>query len=144
MIGTNTCVLNGFDSHVIRIEGNFLHGFSGLSIIGQFHDICRDGKERALAALEHLGIKQPPMRIVLSLSPANIKAEGSQADLAFAITFAKLFEVKYRQRDTARCVFLSEISLDGHLKSTKGVLPLLLTALRQGFEQIIIDRESAE
>ncbi len=144
MIGTNSCVLNGFDSSIVRIEGNYLHGYSGLSVIGQFNDICRDGKERALAALEHLGLKQPSSRIVLSLCPADIKGEGSQTDLAFAVTLAQLFDEKYRRHEIKDYVFLAELGLDGELKASRALLPMLLAAFRQGYKHLVIDAQSAE
>ena len=56
-------ICDAMDGGIAQIESGFVRGFAGMQLIGNASEVCRDGKERARAALEALGIHLPPRQI---------------------------------------------------------------------------------
>ena len=82
----HTAVTDAMDTRLLQIECGFTRGFAGMQLIGNASEVCRDGKERARAALEQLGLHLPPRRLVVSLTPADVKKDGSHLDLPIAVS----------------------------------------------------------
>jgi magnesium chelatase family protein len=135
-------VPNALSTTAVRIECNFGRGFAGVQLLGNVGDICRHGKERAMAALEHAGIKTPSRRIFLSVSPADVRVDGAQLDLAFVVSLLALLKPDSIQRNIGRTMFIGEIALSGELRTVKGLISYALAAVRGGFEQIVLPRSA--
>jgi len=58
--GVFSAVCDAMETVVARIESGFTRGYAGMQLIGNTSEICRDGKERARAALEGIGLVIPP------------------------------------------------------------------------------------
>ena len=82
------------ESSLVEVEAGFMRGFSGLQLIGNASEVCRSGLERSRSALETVGIKIPARKIIMSLLPADMKKDGNQFDLAFAVALALLITKK--------------------------------------------------
>jgi magnesium chelatase family protein len=135
-------VPNALSTTAVRIECNFGRGFAGIQLLGNVGDICRHGKERAMAALEHAGIKTASRRVFLSISPADVRVDGAQLDLAFVVSLLALLKPDSIQRNIGRTMFIGEIALSGELRTVKGLISYALAAVRGGFEQIILPRSA--
>jgi magnesium chelatase family protein len=132
------------NASLIRVECVLLRGFSGMQLIGNTSEICNDGKERARAALESLGIRLPQQRLMISFIPADVKKDGSQFDLAIAVSLASLLQTGTEERaiDTSRWVFVSELGINGHLRPVRGIIAHALAAIHGGAEGIVIARDN--
>lgn len=86
---------------------DFHHG----KLFGLPDTSVRESKERIKAAIKNTGLKLESRRIVINLSPADTKKEGSIYDLPMAIGI--LMSNEYlKQVNADKTVFIGELSLD--------------------------------
>ncbi|MCK5762941.1 MAG: YifB family Mg chelatase-like AAA ATPase, partial [Clostridiales bacterium] len=79
------------------------------------------------------------------LSPSNIKKSGSKFDLGMAIgLLLKTNQIEIKDIDLKEVGFIGELSLDGNLRSCKGILPMVMKAKEEGMKRIILPRENVE
>lgn len=126
----------------VDITQKTLHSFT---IVGLPDKAVDESKDRMSSALKNSGYSSPKnqnQKIVISLSPADLKKEGPYFDLAMALAYLLSGEeIKF---DPEEKIFLGELSLNGDLKPIKGVLPLVEEAKRIGFKEIFLPKENAE
>lgn len=82
----NSAILNGL--HVVKaeIEVGFSRGIPGVTIVGLPDNAVKESKERIKFALKNSGFEYPVgVKIVVNLSPADVKKEGSAFDLPIAM-----------------------------------------------------------
>ena len=104
-----------------------------------------ESKDRMSSALKNSGFKSPKnqnQKIVISLSPADLKKEGPYFDLAIALAY--LLSAEEIDFDPKGKIFLGELSLNGELQPIKGVLPLTEQAMRLGYKEIFVPIANAE
>ncbi|MFZ2983981.1 MAG: YifB family Mg chelatase-like AAA ATPase, partial [Minisyncoccia bacterium] len=109
------------------------------AIVGLADKAVEEARDRVSAAIRHSGYKPPKQqnkRIVLSLSPADLKKEGSHYDLALALAYlVAVGELEPMNEDT---LSIGELALDGTLRAVRGVLPQVLAAKRHGMKSIFV------
>ncbi len=132
----------GLETVPVEVEVNvFQKGFPGFNIIGLAGKSVDEAKERVKTALINTGIKLPNLKIIVNLAPADIPKEGGNYDLPIAVGILSCLEIlKLPKKKT---VFYGELSLDGSLRHTKGVLLLALFAKRKGIKNLFIPDQSA-
>ncbi len=81
-------------------------------------------------------------RITVNLAPADMKKEGPAYDLPIAIGI--LLSSGQLESVPGDAVFLGELSLDGSLRHTNGILTMASVARDQGFESVFVPAEDAE
>ena len=103
----------------------------------------KESKERIKAAIKNTGIKLESRKIVINLSPADTKKEGSIYDLPMAVGI--LMSNEYLKSQTLEnTVFIGELSLDGKINKVNGVFPITLEASKLGISRIILPKENAK
>jgi magnesium chelatase family protein len=81
-------------------------------------------------------------RIVVNLAPADLKKAGPAYDLPIAVgILLSSGQVKAEMTDI---MLLGELSLDGSLRHTNGVLPLVALAKDQGIPTVIVPETDAK
>jgi len=129
---------------IVTVEVDLSKGLHTFSIVGLPDKAVDESKDRVSGAIKNSGFKSPKaknQKIVVSLSPADLKKEGSFFDLAIAIAYLKAAgEIKF---NSEKRIFLGELGLDGTLRSIRGALPLAEEAKRRGFEEIYLPKENA-
>ncbi len=139
----HTAACDAMDTALLRIECGFVRGFAGMQVIGNALDVSRDGKERVRAALESLGLHLPARRLVVSLTPADVKKDGSQLDLPVAVSLALLLaEGREPHVRPERWLFAAELGLGGELRPVRGVVSFALAALAAGLDGLVIAAEN--
>ena len=126
----------------VDITKNTLHAFT---LVGLPDKAVDESKDRMSSALKNSGFKSPKnqnQKIVISLSPADLKKEGPYFDLAIALAY--LLSAEEIDFDPKGRIFLGELALNGELQPIKGVLPLTEQAMRQGFKEIFVPITNAE
>jgi magnesium chelatase family protein len=104
----------------------------------------QEARERVGSAIQSSGFKSPhrqPVRVLVSLAPADLKKEGSLYDLPIALGYL-LADKKIRFNPENR-IFLGELALDGRLRSIKGVISFAITAKEKGFSELIVPKQNA-
>lgn len=140
IINCATCDAN--QTSLVQIESSFARGFTGLHLIGNTAEVCRDGKERAKTALESLGIYIPPRRLIVSLTPADLRKDGSQFDLPLAVSLAILICERPALIDPRRWLFVAELGLGGELRPVKGMVSFALEAISKGLHGVVVPEAS--
>lgn len=126
----------------IDITKNTLHAFT---LVGLPDKAVEESKDRMSSALKNSGFPSPKnqnQKIVISLSPADLKKEGPYFDLAIALAY--LLSSEEIDFDPTERIFLGELSLNGELQSIKGALPLTEAAKKAGYKEIFLPIENAE
>ncbi|HEX8947118.1 MAG TPA: YifB family Mg chelatase-like AAA ATPase [Candidatus Paceibacterota bacterium] len=129
----------GAAAALVTVEADLTRGLHSFSIVGLADKAVEEARDRISAAIRHSGFKSPKAenrRIVLSLSPADLKKEGSHYDVAFALAYlAAAGEITLPEEPA---LFAGELSLDGTLRSVRGILPQVLAARREGIETVFV------
>ncbi len=124
-----TCAtLEGVNAKVIEVEATFTKGLPGFAVVGLASSDIQESKERVKSALLVNDFVFPPLKITVNLSPSDIKKNGTHFDLPLALLVAlnkKSFE------EEGLFVF-GELGLDGRIKSSSMLFPLILSLKEQG------------
>ena len=129
----------GSAAELVTIEADLTRGLHAFSVVGLPDKAVEEARDRMSAAIRHSGFKSPKQqnkRIVLSLSPADLKKEGSHYDVALALSY--LVAVGELEPFTEPLLFIGELALDGTLRNVRGVLPQVLAAKRKGVSTVFV------
>lgn len=129
---------------IVTIEVDLSRGLHAFSVVGLPDKGVDESKDRVSSAIKNSGFKSPKaqnQKIVVSLSPADLKKEGPFFDLGIALSYMLAAEdIKFNPE---KKIFLGELGLDGTLRRIRGTLPLVQEAKRQGFEEVYLPLENA-
>jgi len=129
--------LMGLTGHVIEIEVDISEGLPGYTLLGLPDAALSESRERVRSALINSGAPWPNKRVTVSLSPAWLPKSGSSFDLPIAVALM-IAQGLIPAGSLDSTVFLGELSLDGSVKSVRGVLPALVAASTQDVERAVI------
>ena len=76
--------LQGIGGAVVSVEADVSDGLPGYLFVGYLASEVREAQERVRTAIKNLGLRLPPKKITINLSPADIRKEGTGFDLAIA------------------------------------------------------------
>ena len=139
---TSSCAMVGLEGFIIRVEVDLSPGVPRFNMVGLPDTAVQEAKERVRAALRNSGCDFPMRRITVNLAPADLKKEGPAYDLPIAI--AILLSSGQLESAPADAVFLGELSLDGSLRHTNGILTMVSVARNRGFESVFVPAVDAE
>ena len=111
----------------VDVESAFVRALPGFSIVGMTNQSIQESRERIKSALNYIKYKFPAQKITVSMSPSDLKKEGSHFDLGIALLL-------YIQKEVLRCddfYIFGELGLDGDVKPTDSIFPILLSLASQ-------------
>ena len=130
----------GIEATTVTVEVNIANGI-GYHLVGLPDNAIRESNYRIAAALQNNGYKIPGKKIIINMSPADLRKEGSAYDLTLAIgILASSGQIQAPNLDDY--IIMGELSLDGELKPIRGVLPIALQARDAGFRGIILPEQN--
>ena len=133
----------GVDATTITIEVNVDKGI-GYHLVGLPDNAIRESNYRIAAALQNNEYKIPGKKLILNMSPADMRKEGAAYDLPLAIGIliaTGQIEEKIRLEDY---ILMGELSLDGSLQPIRGALPIAIKANEAGFKGFILPKQNAK
>ena len=133
--------LQGIDAIPVTIEAINDRGY-GLTVVGLPDTVVKESQERVLSAIRQCGFEIPRRKIVINMSPADIKKEGASYDLPIALSVLAADE-KISAERFDKFVAMGELSLDGSLLPVKGILPMAIMARNTGFEGMLVPSYNA-
>jgi len=136
-----SCALVGLEGATVEVEVDISPGLPVFTIVGLPDAAVQEAKERVRAAIKNSGFTFPLKRIVVNLAPADLKKAGPSYDLPIAVGI--LLSSEQLQADTSKSLFLGELSLDGSLRHTNGILPMVALAHQKGLDNIIVPERDA-
>ncbi len=131
-----SCAVVGLEGAVVEVEVDISPGLPSFTIVGLPDAAVQEARERVRAAIRNSEYSFPLKRIVVNLAPADLKKAGPAYDLPIAVGI--LISSEQVSADVSRTVFLGELSLDGGLRHTHGVLPMVALAHQEGFATVIV------
>ncbi len=137
-----TTLLN---AEIIDIEVDLSRGLHSFSVVGLANKSVDESKDRVSSAIKNSGWKSPKnknQKVVVSLAPADVKKEGPLFDLPIAVAY--LIASEDIVAETKNRLFVGELSLDGELRTVKGILPITRKAVEEGFTEIFLPLDNAE
>lgn len=134
--------LHGLDGYLVNVEVDVSAGLPYWEVVGLPDTSVKEAKERVRTAIKNCDIDFQSKRIIVNLSPADTKKEGSSFDLPIAIGILVATET-IQNFKMNKIAFIGELSLDGKVNKVNGVLPMCIEAARLGIEEIIVPRENA-
>lgn len=141
LVKTYGSAVFGIDATTITIEVNIDKGVNFV-LVGLPDSAVKESHQRIKAAILNNGFKYPGKEITINMAPADIRKEGSTFDLPIAIGLLGASEQVLTHKFDAY-ILLGELSLDGTLKPMRGILPIALTAKKEGYKGIILPKENA-
>lgn len=138
-----SAVVVGLNVILTEVEVGFSRGIPGTTIVGLPDNAVKESKERIRFAIKNSGFPFPSTKVVINLSPADIKKEGSCLDLPMAVGMLKNQHL-WNDDITLDYLFYGELNLNGELNHARGVLNLALFARQNGYQGIVIPYENGE
>ncbi|TMU83428.1 hypothetical protein FGG79_19665 [Bacillus sp. BHET2] len=112
-----------------------MQGSESFVIVGLPDASVKESKERVTAALHGMGYTLVNQKVIINLSPSELKKTGPLYDLPMALgVLLSMKEITVRSPDTT--AFLGALSLDGGVRAVEGMLPAVLTAKKVGVDKI--------
>lgn len=160
-----SAVNEGLDSYLVEVETDICSGMPAFEIVGLPDKAVSEAKERVHSAIVNSGFRFLPdkkRRLIINLAPADIKKEGSVYDLPIALgillasgqiscqvepdnqTSSQVRPVRKLEDIVNESIFIGELSLNGELRHTKGVLPMVILAKKKNLKNVFVPKDNAE
>src|SRR5919197_4443290 len=132
----------GVQGHLVVVEAHIGRGLPALCLTGLPGASVQDARDRVRPAVESSGLEWPLRRVVVNLSPVNLRKEGPGLDLPIAMgVLAASAQVPSEGLD--RYVFSGELSLRGTLMPTPGILAVAIAAAKAGRTGVVVPASNA-
>ncbi len=142
LVKTYGSAVTGIDATTITVEVEVSRG-AKFFLVGLPDNAVKESQQRIESTLRTNGFKMPGRRIVINMAPADIRKEGSAYDLTLAIgILAASDQIIANELD--KYLIMGELSLDGSIHSIKGILPIALSAQKEGFKGFILPKANAK
>ncbi|NWG08416.1 MAG: YifB family Mg chelatase-like AAA ATPase [Chloroflexi bacterium] len=138
-----SCAVIGLEGVIVEVEVDYTNGLPGMTIVGLPDAAVQESRERVQTAVKNAGLHFPRHRIVVNLSPASIRKEGPAYDLPIALGVIMLSG--HLPHDVVdNTLVVGELSLDGVVRHTRGVLPMAATARANGYKRMFVPESDAD
>jgi magnesium chelatase family protein len=131
------CAVHGVEGLIVRVETNASPGTPSLTLIGLPDRALNEAKDRVRAAIINSGFMLPAGRLLVNLSPADVRKEGPGFDLPIALGLLAS-DGQIPAHALAHFATLGELALDGSLRAVAGALPMTIAAKRAGIGRAIV------
>src|ERR1700704_5895956 len=130
-----TSAVVGLEGRLVEVQVDIAHqGLPNFFLVGLPTGAVKEARERVRTAIKNSGLVFPLRRITVNLAPAELPKQGPSYDLPLAL--AILVASGQVAPPGPATMFLGELSLDGQVRHTQGILPMVATARTSGVKQI--------
>ncbi|KIO74810.1 magnesium chelatase [Pedobacter lusitanus] len=141
LIKTFGSAVFGVNALTITIEVSISSG-NKYHIVGLPDNAVKESLRRIESAIQSSGLKMPRQKIVVNLSPADIRKEGTSYDLPIAVGILAASGQLSAER-VKDFVIAGELSLDGGIQPVKGALPISIQTRKAGFTGFILPKDNS-
>ncbi|MEF3280886.1 MAG: YifB family Mg chelatase-like AAA ATPase [Elusimicrobiota bacterium] len=130
----------GIEGFGVTVEVDVGGGLPSFNIVGLPDTNIKESRDRVLSAIKNSGFDLPSKKIVINLSPAEIKKSGTHYDLPIAVGILLAIGKHSVSGDInlSRIGFVGELALDGEIKPVVGILPMLISMKEQKLFDIVV------
>ncbi|UAT43242.1 YifB family Mg chelatase-like AAA ATPase [Anaplasmataceae bacterium AB001_6] len=118
---SHTVAFEGIEATSINVQVLVANGLPSFNLVGMPNKVISESKERIRSALKYIGYPLPNKRITVNLSPVDILKEGNHYDLPIAVAILKATQII--KNPINDYIFMGEISLNGDILATNGLIP---------------------
>ena len=136
-----SCAVVGLEGLPVEVEVDISQGLPSFQIVGLPDAAVQEAKERVRAAVKNSGSTFPMKRLTVNLAPADVRKAGPAYDLPIAIGL--MLASEQVAGNVERALFIGELGLDGKLRHTEGVLPMVSIAKSHGIDTVYVPFEDA-
>lgn len=137
-----SATVSGVDGFRVIVEVDVSGGLPCFEVVGMPDTSVREAKHRVRSAVKNSGFQIPPQRITVNLAPAGLHKEGTQLDLAMAVSLL----VASRQIPSNLLIreygFLGELALNGSIRPVPGVLAMALALRESGRKGVVLPMDN--
>jgi len=137
-----SCAVVGLEGVIVEVEVDYSNGLPAIIIVGLPDAAVQESRERVQTAIKNASLHFPRYRIVVNLSPASIRKEGPAYDLPIALGVIVL-SGRLPHEVVEGTLVVGELSLDGVVRHTRGILPMAATARANGFKRMFVPEVDA-
>jgi magnesium chelatase family protein len=137
-----SAALFGLDAMPVDVEVDVSFGLPSLVLVGLPDASVRESRDRVRSAIRNSGFDFPLQRVTVNLAPADVRKAGTAFDLPIALGVLAATGV-VKARTIADTLIVGELSLDGSMLPTRGVLPVAALARQQGFKRLVLPSSNA-
>src|ERR671933_9157 len=136
-----TAAVLGLEGRLVEVQVDLAdQGLPNFFLVGLPNTAVKEARERVRTAIKHSGLVYPLRRITVNLAPAELPKTGPSYDLPLALAIL----VASGQLDPpADSLFVGQLSLDGQLRHTAGVLPMAAMARSAGLRRVFVPAADA-
>lgn len=138
-----SAAIAGIDAIKVGVEVDVSGGLPKTIIVGLPDTAVQESRERVKAALKNANFAFPVRKIVINLTPADLRKEGPCFDLPIAVGILAASEQVDPQL-LGDYLFYGEVSLDGTLRAVTGVLPIAAAAHNMEIAGLIVPQGNAQ
>jgi magnesium chelatase family protein len=143
LIKTFGSAVYGVEAISITAEVNVSNG-QNFYLVGLPDNAIKESQQRIESAIKQIGFYMPRTKVVINLSPADIKKSGTAFDLTMAIGILAASEQIQNTALLSQYIIMGEVSLDGTILPIKGALPIAIQARRESFKGFILPKQNAK
>ena len=138
-----TATVIGLNAYEVCLETDVQNGLPSFSIVGLPDTAITEARDRVRSAVKNSGFSFPAKKIIINLAPADLKKVGTSFDLPIAIGLI-IEEGILEVEKTQGYAFIGELSLNGDLRSVRGILPLVIGLKELGIENVIVPMDNVK
>src|ERR1700736_976837 len=133
----STAAVLGLEGRLVEVQVDIAQqGLPNFFLVGLPTHVVKEARERVRTAIKNSGLVFPLRRITVNLAPAELPKQAPSYDLPLAL--AILVASGQVEPPPPWAMFLGELSLDGQLRHTQGILPMVGTARAAGLKQVYV------
>jgi magnesium chelatase family protein len=136
-----SCSVVGLEGRIVEVEVDIAQGLPSFTVVGLGDAAVQESRERVRSAIRNSGLSFPLKRLTVNLAPADMRKAGPAYDLPIAVGL--LVASGQIDADLSSAVFVGELGLDGGLRHTDGVLPMVAVARARGVRTVYVPVEDA-
>lgn len=137
----NSLGLTGLNAFSVDVEIETSKGTPAFDIVGLADTVVKESRERIRSAMRENGVAFPLSKVIVNLAPADTKKSGSMHDLAIFVALLRV--MGHISEDISKSAFIGEVSLNGDIRPVNGVLPMVILAKNEGFENVFVPADNA-
>src|SRR6266446_2803222 len=138
-----SCAVIGLEGAIVEVEVDLSNGLAAFTIVGLPDTAINESRERVRSAIKNSGCLFPYKRITVNLAPADLRKEGPAYDLPIAIGILMASGQINLDEQIAGYLYLGELSLDGGVRHTTGILPMVALAREKQVKAVFVPAADA-
>ncbi|MEM7592156.1 MAG: YifB family Mg chelatase-like AAA ATPase [Cyanobacteria bacterium P01_A01_bin.83] len=138
-----SAAISGIDAIKVGVEIDVSGGLPKIIVVGLPDVAIQESRERVKTAIKNSDFTFPVRKVVINLTPADLRKEGPCFDLPISVGILAASKQVDPQL-LGDYLFYGEVSLDGSLRPVSGVLPIAAAASAMDIAGLILPADNAQ